>query len=214
MTDLDPGDPRDLRISDSDRHRVAEVLREAAGDGRIDLEELDQRLEATYAAKTYSDLVPITLDLPGQPRSNLAVPAGATSSNPVVPGPAEEKHVAILGGLDRKGVWVVPQHMTVLCFMGGADLDLTRAQFAAKEVVITINAIMGGAEIKVNPQTHVVMEGTSIMGGYSGPNGVDAELTPDSQVVRIRGFALMGGVNVLRKQAPGAAFRKLRGSGD
>jgi Domain of unknown function (DUF1707)/Cell wall-active antibiotics response 4TMS YvqF len=209
---MDTPDQSRLRISDEDRHRVAEVLREAAGDGRLDFDELDERLEATYAAKTYSDLVPITLDLPGQPRSNLAVPA--STSNPVVTGPADEKHVAILGGLDRKGVWVVPQHMTVLCFMGGADLDLTRAQFAAKEVVITINAIMGGAEIKVNPQTHVIMEGTSIMGGYSGPNGVEAELTPDSQVLRIRGFALMGGVNVLRKRAPGSEPRKLRGSGD
>lgn len=207
---MDTPDTSRLRISDEDRHRVAEVLREAAGDGRLDLEELDERLEATYAAKTYSDLVPITFDLPGQPTSNLAVPA--TASSQVVPGSAEERHVAILGGLERKGVWVVPQHMTVLCFMGGADLDLRQAQFAAKEVVITINAIMGGAEIKVNPQTRVIMEGTCILGGYSGPTGEDAELTPDSPIVRIRGFALMGGVGVLRKQRPGTEPRKLPGS--
>ena len=53
--------------------------------------------------------------------------------------------------------------------MGGADLDLRQAQFAAREVTITINAIMGGADIKVNPHTHVIMEGVGIMGGYSGP---------------------------------------------
>ena len=64
---MEPVDPRDLRISDADRHRVAEVLREAAGEGRLDLDELDERLEATYAAKTYGDLVPITVDLPGTP---------------------------------------------------------------------------------------------------------------------------------------------------
>jgi hypothetical protein len=66
------GDPRpvrrpeasELRISDEDRHKVAEVLRQAAGEGRIDLEELDERLEATYRAKTYGELVPITVDLP------------------------------------------------------------------------------------------------------------------------------------------------------
>ena len=56
-----------LRISDEDRHQVAEILREAAGEGRIDLDELDERLEATYAARTYADLVPITLDLPAHP---------------------------------------------------------------------------------------------------------------------------------------------------
>ena len=44
---MDAQDPSQLRISDDDRHKVAEVLREAAGEGRIDMDELDERLEAT-----------------------------------------------------------------------------------------------------------------------------------------------------------------------
>jgi hypothetical protein len=203
---MDEHDPSRLRISDSDRHQVAEVLREAAGEGRIDFEELDERLEATYAARTYADLVPITLDLPVQPAAGLPVqPAAAATPSPVVSGgPARERHLAILGGVERKGVWTVPEHMTITCFMGGADLDLRQARFAAREVVLTINAVMGGADIKVNPQTHVIMEGTGIMGGYSGPSDKTApELDADSPVVRIRGFALMGGVSVSRRPAPG-----------
>ena len=132
----------------------------------------------------------------------------------MVPGPAQERHVAIMSGLDRKGVWVVPQHLTVFAFMGGADLDLREAQFAAREVTITINAFMGGADIKVNPHTHVIMEGTGIMGGYSGPTDrVPAELDADSPVVRIRGVAVMGGVSVSRKPARGDR-RQLRRSAD
>jgi DUF1707 SHOCT-like domain len=212
---MDAQDPSRLRISDSDRHKVAEVLREAAGDGRIDFEELDQRLEATYAARTYADLVPITLDLPAQTAANLPVQPAATSTpSPVVSGgPAEERHLAIMSGLERKGVWTVPAHMTVNCLMGGADLDMRRAQFAAREVVLTINAVMGGADIKVNPHTHVIMEGTGIMGGYSGPSDQSApELDANSPVLRIRGFALMGGVNVSRRPAPGggSSGRQLR----
>ena len=208
----DAQDPSQLRISDSDRHQVAEVLREAAGEGRLDLEELDQRLDATYAARTYADLVPITLDLPVAGVSSLpAQPAAAATPSPVVSGgPAGERHLAIMSGLERKGVWTVPARMTVNCFMGGADLDLRRAQFAAREVVITINAVMGGADIKVNPHTHVIMEGTGIMGGYSGPSGhTDAELAANSPVVRIRGFALMGGVTVSGRPVPGQS-RQLR----
>ena len=73
----DPGhDPSRLRISDADRHQVAEVLRQAAGDGRIDLAELDERLEATYAAKTYGELVPITVDLPVHGPSGARHPPG------------------------------------------------------------------------------------------------------------------------------------------
>jgi hypothetical protein len=207
---MDTPDPSQLRISDQDRHRVAEVLREAAGEGRIDLEELDQRLDATYAARTYADLVPITLDLPATAATHLPSRPAAPAPSPVVPGPAEERHLAILGGLDRKGVWVVPEHLHVVAFMGGADLDLRQAQFAAREVTITINAVMGGADIKVNPQTHVIMEGVGILGGYSGPSdSVPAELTEHSPVVRIKGFAIMGGVSVSRKPVRGR--RQLRG---
>ena len=69
-------DPARLRISDQERHQVAEMLREAAGEGRLDLDELDERLEATYAARTYADLVPITLDLPAHPRAPVPVAPG------------------------------------------------------------------------------------------------------------------------------------------
>lgn len=58
-----PPDPSLMRISDADRQRVADVLRDAAGEGRIDLDELEERLELTWGAKTYADLVPITSDL-------------------------------------------------------------------------------------------------------------------------------------------------------
>ena len=105
-----------------------------------------------------------------------------------------------MSGFDRRGVWVVPEQLTVFALMGGAQLDLRQAKFAAQEVVITINAFMGGAQVIVGPRTNVLMEGTGIMGGYSGPSGlVDAELDAGSPTVRIRGVAIMGGVNVERK---------------
>src|SRR6188768_515547 len=108
--DLQPHDPTQLRISDQERHQVAEILREAAGEGRLDLDELDTRLEATYSARTYADLVPITLDLPAHPHP-VPVTRAAASPN-VVAGPKRETHLAIMSGFDRRGVWVVPEHMT------------------------------------------------------------------------------------------------------
>lgn len=199
-----------MRISDAERHQVAEVLRQAAGDGRIDLDELDQRLEATYAAKTYADLVPITFDLPAHQDGPQVAPRPAMSS-PVVVGPVQERHLAIMSGVDRKGVWVVPQHLTVIALMGGANLDMRQAKFAASEVVVTVNAFMGGASILVNPHTNVVVEGTGIMGGYTGPSGLVApELDETSPTVRIRGIAVWGGVSVERKHLPGGNRKALR----
>jgi len=202
-----PVEPSSLRISDADRHEVAELLRTAAGEGRIDFDELDERLEAAYAARTYADLVPITADLPVSGQPSWHPPA---LPSPVVAGPASESHVAILNGLDRKGVWVVPQHLSVFAMMGGADLDLREAKFAAREVVITVNAFMGGAQITVGPHINVVMEGTGIMGGYSGPDDrVPAELDANSPTVRIRGVAIWGGVSVDRKPMPGQKRKRI-----
>lgn len=206
----EPGhDPGRLRISDAERHQVAELLRDAAGEGRLDLDELEERLEATYAARTYADLVPLTMDLPTQPPfGSDRTPARPASSSPapsgsrplVTPGPERESHVAIMGGLSRKGDWVVPRDFSLFAMMGGAELDLRRATFAAPEVVLTLNVFMGGAEVVVPPGVRVQMEGTGIMGGYSGPSGlVEAELGPDAPVVRIRGVAIWGGVSVERK---------------
>jgi hypothetical protein len=192
-------DPTQLRISDDERHQVAELLRQAAGEGRLDIDELDQRLEQTYAARTYADLVPITLDLPSHPHQRPVVRPAAASPQ-VVPGPDKESHLAILSGLSRKGIWVVPRQMTILAMMGGAELDLRQAKFAAPEVVITINAFMGGASVIVGPNTRVQMEGTGIMGGYAGPSGlVEGEIDESSPLVRIKGIAIWGGVSVERK---------------
>jgi hypothetical protein len=60
-----------LRASDADRERVAEVLRRHHLDGRLDTDELQDRLGACYAAKTEADLAALLADLPGEgaPRS-------------------------------------------------------------------------------------------------------------------------------------------------
>ena len=186
-------DPLHMRVSDADRNKVAEILREAAGDGRIDLGELDERLDATYAAKTYGELVPITRDLAP------TVPTGA-----VVAGSDHERAVAIMGGVERRGIWTVPAQFTVFCLMGGAELDLREARFSAPEVTITVNAFMGGATIVVNRSTQVVVHGVGIMGGYSAPRSDrGVQIGADSPTVHVKGVAIMGGVSVVRKKMPG-----------
>ena len=187
-------DPLRMRVSDADRNKVAEILREAAGDGRIDLTELDERLDAAYAAKTYGELVPITHDL---------APAVASQAA-VVPGVSSGRAVAIMGGVERRGIWTVPEQFSVFCFWGGAELDLREARFSAPEVTLTINTFMGGANVVVNRTTHVVVHGVGIMGGYSGPRSdPEVQLTADSPVVHVKGVAIMGGVSVVRRPMPG-----------
>lgn len=54
-----------LRASDADREQAAERLRHAAGEGRIVSEELEERLEAVFSARTYGELDAVVADLPG-----------------------------------------------------------------------------------------------------------------------------------------------------
>src|SRR5256714_7850541 len=77
-----------MRAADSDRQYVADRLREALDEGRLDLGEYDDRLKVTYAARTYGELDRVLNDLPGvapPERSQLATPAPAAA-----PGTAAE----------------------------------------------------------------------------------------------------------------------------
>jgi hypothetical protein len=56
--------PEDMRAGNADRERVLERLRQAHLEGRLDLEEFDERITATLAARTYRELAALTEDLP------------------------------------------------------------------------------------------------------------------------------------------------------
>lgn len=56
---------RDVRASDADRDAVVERLQRALSQGRLTMEEFDERTAAAYAAKTHGDLAVLTRDLPG-----------------------------------------------------------------------------------------------------------------------------------------------------
>jgi len=196
-----PGDPSLLRVSDADRHKVADILRDAAGEGRLEIDELDERLEATYAAKTYADLVPITADLPATAPGATPLPRPAASA---VPAARHDSTIAVMSGSTRKGVWEVGASHTVFAMMGGIDLDLREARFTARETVIYANAFWAGIDVVVNEYTQVIVEGVGIMGAFDqGRDKVAPALTPDSPVVRVKGVALMSGVTVTRKPMPG-----------
>ena len=205
-------DPRHLRASDADRERIANVLREAAGDGRLTMAELDERLDAVYAAKTYAELEPITHDLPA---------TGAEYGPAVSPGAAPDPArfggvgssagaVAILGGFSRKGDWVVPKTFNAFMFMGGGEIDMRDARFEDREVSIHIVAIMGGCEIIVPEDATVRVTGVGILGAFehsdAGPG------SPDGPVITINGLAFMGGVDVKRRPTlqAGRDARQLR----
>jgi hypothetical protein len=60
-----------VRTSDAEREKVITILRAATSEGRLTLEEGEERMAAVYAAKFRDELSPLTADLPGQGRQAL-----------------------------------------------------------------------------------------------------------------------------------------------
>ncbi|WP_433300653.1 DUF1707 SHOCT-like domain-containing protein [Actinoplanes sp. CA-030573] len=76
----------DMRAGDSDRKVVAEQLKTALDEGRLDLSEYDERIQRTYAAKTYADLDGLLDDLPGTvPVQHSQIQPAASAPPPGAP---------------------------------------------------------------------------------------------------------------------------------
>ncbi len=87
-----------LPASREDRDRVVGMLRMAASDGRLTEAELDTRLEAALAARTYAELAVLTADLPPKnvtpPTGQAREPAAPPAPEPQAPGPSAEGETA------------------------------------------------------------------------------------------------------------------------
>lgn len=205
-------DPAKLRASNADREAVAQKLQNAMAEGRLTVAELQERLDTVYAAKTLSELEPVTWDLPGHSDLVPKVPTPPktlSSAPPAAPSGALERvggiatssvAIGIMSGATRSGNWVVPRQFTALAVMGGIDLDLTKARFAEREVTITAVAVMGGIDITVPEDITVIVNGIGFMGAFEDNARVEGR--PGDPVVRINGLALMGGVDVKRPKKP------------
>ncbi|MCX5369640.1 DUF1707 domain-containing protein [Streptomyces sp. NBC_00015] len=208
--DAAPGLP-DLRASDADRERVAEVLRDALAEGRLDMTEFEERLEETYKARTYGELAPITRDLPvpgvtPPPVVSLhkePVEEGSWAGRIVGGEGSSAWAVAVLSGFQRRGRWTAPRRFNCFAFWGGGEIDLREANFAAGEIEINCVAIMGGVQITVPPGVEVVVRGIGVMGGFDQrETGVPGD--PGAPRVVVGGFAFWGGVGIERKKTRAA----------
>jgi Domain of unknown function (DUF1707)/Cell wall-active antibiotics response 4TMS YvqF len=197
-----PGGSSDLRASDADRERVSEVLRQAAGEGRLTLDELDERLGAAYAAKTFAELEPITRDLPpAQDMRHAAAVAHRFGGTPT-----SRFAVSIMGGFGRVGQWVVPRNFTAVTIMGGGGIDLREAAFAERQVTIRAFALMGGIEITVPEDAEVHVHGFGLLGGLTRPRASQGQ--PGAPRIVVIGLAVMGGIEVRRKPPKGESRRR------
>lgn len=183
--ELEPLPPADLRASDADRESIARRIQEAAADGRIGLDELDERLDAAYAAKTYRELALVTRDLAPVPGPS---PAAHGSRAPVL------EISALMDDQKRDGPWHVPSQIIARAGMGSIKLDFTEAVLETGEVHVDAIANAGSVVLLVPDGWRVDVDGvTSGMGSVR--NKAHAPRAGQPTLV-VTGRAIMGDVIV------------------
>jgi hypothetical protein len=181
----------ELRASDADRERTADTLRHAAGEGRLTVDELEERLSTVYEARTQRELDALVADVPVTHRP-------ATARLAVKPGDdATHWLVSIMSGHDRKGRWRVGRTLNVINVMGGSDLDFNDAELASDVVDVTVFSLMGGAEIHVPEGINLEISDIGLLGGNAVDVG-DTHPDPGGPTLRIKLISIMGGNDLKR----------------
>lgn len=206
MSNDDAGDSKPLRASDADRDRITDILHNAFAEGRLDSDEMTERLTAARDAKTHADLDPLIADLPEG--MDLREPDGHSDD---VPSPDERRPaqnsspplnaIAVFGGSDHLMRPSQDLGRTVSVF-GGSDLDLRNALGPGKTVELDCYNVFGGDDVIIDDDTEVRNEMISIMGGVEIK--VDSG-TGENGTLVLRGLNIFGGVSVRRPK-----WRELR----
>ena len=184
---------REFRASYEDRDRVVELLRIAAGDGRLSADELDQRLEMALEARTYGELAALTKDLP-----DAAGPAAAAEPKDLI---RIESHS---GSARRDGRWVVPKRMEIKVGSGSVRLDFTEAVITQATLAIDVEVNSGSVLLITRPGIVVDVDDLSIGSGsvkVPPPEDVPALLS-----IRVSGKVGSGRVKARPPRPPRRTF--------
>jgi class 3 adenylate cyclase len=194
-----PGQPAGVRASHADRDRVVEVLRTAAGDGRLSADDLDQRLEAALTARTLADLEPLLADLTtaggAEVRDLVRIECGS-------------------GSVKRDRSWVVPRRLEIVVGNGSVQLDFRQAVIAVPELQVDARIASGRLKLITRPGIAVDADDVTV---HSGSIKVVRPAGPDVPVelrVKISGQVGSGSVSARPARRRGrwrALWRRILG---
>ena len=183
MSSLDR--PSRPRPTVAQREAAEGRLRTAAADGVLTLEEYGDRVSLVLAAGTLDELREATADLPM---------ARAETARTPRTGPVRRWLVAVMGAHSEGGRWRPAPQTIAVAVMGGVDVDLREAVVEDGELTLTAVAVMGGIDIVVPEGVEVEMTGFAFMGGRE--NKARRPGYEEAPLLRVRAYALMGGVEV------------------
>lgn len=193
-------EPDNVRVSDTEREDAVERLREACGDGRLTLEELTERTEAAYTARTRAQLSRVVADLPEAPAPEVATASAVDM--------AATRLFSLGDDIERNGRWVVDDGLSALAVLGHIKLDLRESYFASNSVTLHLRSVLGSIMVWVPPGIGVELDGSA----YLGDKSVDIEpARPGSPVVKIKADALPGSIKISNNRRRGRIMRAILG---
>ncbi|GLP68118.1 MULTISPECIES: DUF1707 domain-containing protein [unclassified Streptomyces] len=185
----------DLRASDADRDRIADILREALAEGRLTADEHAERVEAVLSAKTVGELEVFIRDLPAA-HGRRAAPAWAPAPHrptDAIPHDPDDNVVAVFSGAVRKGRWRAGRRIHAYAIFGSVEIDLSEAIFEYRQVVIKAFSVCGSVEVRVPENISLRGSGVGVLGDFQ-VDTLDSE-EPDAPVVYVDGWAVLGSVD-------------------
>ncbi|MFF7451895.1 MULTISPECIES: DUF1707 domain-containing protein [unclassified Streptomyces] len=187
-----PAATTDLRASDADRDRIADILREALAEGRLTADEHAERIEGVLAAKTVGELDAFIRDLPAahQPRRAPTAPNRPTVG--AVPIDPDENVVAVFSSAVRKGRWRAGRRIHAYAIFGSVEIDLSEALFAYQQVVIKAISVFGNVEVRVPENISLRGTGGGVLGNFE-VHTLDSD-DPEAPVVYVDGWAVLGNI--------------------
>jgi hypothetical protein len=178
------------------RERTIAILSDLFARDDLELDEFERRVSLVHRAANVAEVEKVIDDLKLPDGVAGVAPRPSTALVPASQVRQSETLVAILGGATRRGTWTAPQHLRVFAFMGGSELDFREARLAPGVTDVTIFAMMGGVQITVPPDLAVEVHGGAILGGFEHIDRQPPEADPDRPILRVHGFAIMGGVGI------------------
>lgn len=189
------------RASDADRDQVTEVLHTAYAEGRISLDEHQERTDAALRAKTFDELAALTTDL--VPQQSLPVHQNPSGKQLVVTdgaNPDSDSLSTIMSTTKREGVWRMRAHSVANNVMGDIKLDLTQATFDAPVVELTGTHLMGSLLLRVPAGVTIVDEVTNVLGETSIKD--IGEPDPTMPTIVLKGTNIMSEIKVRGPKKP------------
>lgn len=194
-----PPAPVPVRASDAEREAIVNRLQTAVGEGRIDLDEFSQRVDAAYRLATTAELARLLADLPAPAAEAPAVGQLVGERTPAAVD-------SVFGDIRLTATTGVPRRASTV--FGDVRIDLRGLRTAEETVHLQLGTVFGDVEVIVSEGVDAEIAGWTVFGDRRTQLAAVPRLAGTPRVV-VRARTVFGDLR-LRSLAPGESPRRWR----